>query len=114
MKIVIDIPESIKEHIIDGSFGVRSDDEYTLATAVMNGTPLPKETNNLYTDLCEYRNILDQTINNINITQGDLLYGKWLAYTDCLTMIIGIINKCNTAGTGSRQNASNIRRFAFS
>lgn len=66
------------------------------------GTPLPKEeTNNLYKDLCKYKDILDQIVNNLDITRGDLLYGKWLAYTDCLTMINGIINKYNTAEAGS-------------
>jgi len=57
--------------------------------------------NNLYKDLCQYKSILDQTVNNLDITQGDFLYGKWLAYTDCLTMINGIINKYKNAGTGS-------------
>ena len=42
MKIVIDIPEYIIEHLKDGSFGARPDDRYTLVTAVMNGTPLPR------------------------------------------------------------------------
>jgi len=39
MKLTIDIPESIIEHIKDGSFGARPDDRYALVTAVMNGTP---------------------------------------------------------------------------
>jgi hypothetical protein len=42
MKIVIDISESIKEHIEDGSYGKRPYDKYLLITAVLNGTPLPK------------------------------------------------------------------------
>lgn len=42
MKLVIDIPESIIEHIKDGSFGARPYDRFTLITAALNGTPLPK------------------------------------------------------------------------
>jgi hypothetical protein len=42
MQIVIDIPESVIEHIKDGSFGARIEDRATLIDAVMNGTPLPK------------------------------------------------------------------------
>ena len=38
MKLMIDIHESIIEHIKDGSFGARPDDRYTLVTAVMNST----------------------------------------------------------------------------
>lgn len=45
-------------------------------------------------DLYEYRDLLTKTVNTLSdITHGDFLYGKWLAYTDCLTMINGIINK---------------------
>ena len=42
MKIVIDISESIIEHLKDGSFGARIEDRAALVDAVMNGTPLPK------------------------------------------------------------------------
>lgn len=42
MKLTIDIPESIIEHIKDGSFGARLDDRYTFITAVMDNTPSPK------------------------------------------------------------------------
>lgn len=42
MKVIIDIPESIIEHIKDGSFGARPDDKYLLAYAAVEGTPLPK------------------------------------------------------------------------
>ena len=42
MKVIIDIPESIIEHIKDGSFGARPYDRYTLVVAVLNGTSLPK------------------------------------------------------------------------
>lgn len=42
MKLVIDIPESIIEHIKDGSFGARPDDKYLLAYAAMEGIRLPK------------------------------------------------------------------------
>ena len=41
MRLIIDIPESIIEHIKDGSFGARPDDRYMLVTAVLNGTSLP-------------------------------------------------------------------------
>ena len=41
MKVIIDIPESIIEHIKDGSFGARPYDRYTLVVAVLNGTSLP-------------------------------------------------------------------------
>ena len=42
MQIVINIPESIIEHIKDGSFGARPDDKYLLAYAAMEGIRLPK------------------------------------------------------------------------
>lgn len=42
MKLVIDIQESVIEHIKDGSFGARIKDKATLVDAVMNGTPIPK------------------------------------------------------------------------
>lgn len=52
------------------------------------------ETDYMYNDLCEYKDILVKTVDTLSdITHGDFLYGKWLAYSDCLTMINGIINK---------------------
>lgn len=48
----------------------------------------------LYNDLCEYKDLLAKTVDTLSdITRGDFLYGKWLAYSDCLTMINGIITK---------------------
>ena len=43
MKVVIDIPESIIEHIKDGSFGARPNDKYLLAYAAMEGIRLPEK-----------------------------------------------------------------------
>ena len=40
---MIDMPESIIEHLKDGSFGARIEDKATLIDALMNGTPLSKE-----------------------------------------------------------------------
>lgn len=52
------------------------------------------KTDYMYKDLCEYRDILTKIANSLNdITHGDFLYGKWSAYSDCLAMINGIINK---------------------
>lgn len=42
IELVIKTPESIIEHLKDGSFGARKEDRATLVDAVMNGTPLPK------------------------------------------------------------------------
>ena len=42
MKIVVDIPKSVIEHLKDGSFGARIDDRATLIDAVMSGTLLPE------------------------------------------------------------------------
>lgn len=42
IEVVIKIPESIIEHLKDGSFGARKEDRATLVDAVMNGTLLPK------------------------------------------------------------------------
>ena len=55
MKIIIDISEDIREHIIDGSFGLRPDDRYALVTAVMDGTILPEG----HGDLIDRNNLLD-------------------------------------------------------
>lgn len=46
MKLVIDIPESVIEHLKDGSFGARIKDRVTLVDAVMNGTPFPNNATN--------------------------------------------------------------------
>ena len=46
MKIVIDIQESVIEHLKDGSFGARTKDRATLIDAVMNGTPLSDNATN--------------------------------------------------------------------
>ena len=51
MKIVIDIPKSVIEHLKDGSFGVRIDDRATLIDAVMSGTPLPEHHGRLIDEL---------------------------------------------------------------
>lgn len=57
----------------------------------------------LYNDLCEYKDLLTKTVNTLSdITHGDFLYGKWLAYSDCLTMINGIINKHELAGAANK------------
>ena len=42
IELVIKIPESVIEHLKDGSFGARIEDRSALVDAVMNGTPLPK------------------------------------------------------------------------
>jgi hypothetical protein len=42
MRIVIDIPKSVIEHLKDGSFGARIEDRAALIDAVMSGIPLPK------------------------------------------------------------------------
>ncbi len=60
------------------------------------------KTDYMYNDLCEYKDILAKTVNTLSdITKGDFLYGKWLAYSDCLTMINDIINKYELAGGGN-------------
>ena len=43
MKMIIDIHESIIEHIKDGSFGARPNDKYLLAYAAMEGIRLPEK-----------------------------------------------------------------------
>ncbi len=45
-KIVIDMPESIIEHLKDGSFGARIKDRVTLIDVVMNGIPLSDNATN--------------------------------------------------------------------
>ena len=46
MQIVIDIQESVIEHLKDGSFGARIEDRAALIDAVMNGTLLPDNATN--------------------------------------------------------------------
>lgn len=98
MKIVIDIDEKDYRTIEDyADFLIHENSSYgKLVSRIFRSvkTSTSQTIDMCIKDLCEYRDILDKTVNSLdNIKRGDFLYGRWLAYSDCLCMINGIIDK---------------------
>ena len=102
MKITIDIDEkdykTIKRNADLFIYDKNLSFDQLVSTVFHSIKDAETETDYMYNDLCEYKDILTKTVNTLSdITHGDFLYGKWLAYSDCLTMINGIINKYELA-----------------
>lgn len=104
MKIVIDIDErdykTIKRNADSFIYDNSAYDQ--LVSKVFHSIKDAKEeVNMLHKNLSEYQNILTETVNYLSdIKRGDFLYGKWLAYSDCLYMIHSIMNQYEMAGGG--------------
>ena len=73
MQILIDIPESIIEHIKDGSFGVRIDDRYALVSAVIEGAALSKHCRLIDADVCKNKNLCNSCITKECIFQSGIV-----------------------------------------
>lgn len=79
MKLVIDISESIIEHLKDGSFGARIEDRATLVNAVMNGIPLPKGHGRIG-DLDKVADRLEELMDNWNYYGNEYENGVYTGY----------------------------------
>ena len=102
MKITIDIDEkdykTIKRNADLFIYDKNLSFDQLVSTVFHSIKDAETKTDYIYNDLCEYKDLLTKTVNTLSdITHGDFLYGKWLAYSDCLTMINGIINKYELA-----------------
>ena len=93
MEIVIKIPESIIEHLKDGSFGARKEDRVTLIDAVMNGTPLPKghgrliDADELHHKMGEWLKLSQKADESVMVTLDDIAISTMMEIEEAPTII---------------------------